>query len=391
MRKLIDTIEVQIPIKKSDQPKFEKGLDSYLVLENGTGEVKSQFTRGSLKGSWDSRISVSICDRKWESFEIEQEACKIRHRLKYINKRKTTTFKHKVKVPMMVECDPYLKINFSLPKATLGVNFVNTSIAQDAINLNVFRKNLQKHFAVNIPPASSWAVTRADIANVLFIGSEKRIVQYFLDIKMLEYPRRKTHNYKTGIYFPGQISTFKIYGKHEEFKKHDLKKFKGICRHTASKISKMTKGLLRCELELRKKGLIKYDIETIGDLFKLDLQELLKKEMLRILNTTEAGVVMKRDNVIKILKNAEIEGSKVTFESAISVWDSIILHGKDHAKKVHGRNKYYRSMTIFKSLNIPLVGNIYENKVKAKIYNLDEYRKVGDAFTEEYYKVVGFI
>jgi len=380
---MIDTIRSCIRVKSELIPLIEAKLNNHQVFSNETGEILSQYTRLNLQGSWDSNISIMIRDQKWVIRKIDNKT-------KCIGKFK---FKSYREIPLLEECDPYLLIEFSLPKVTIGVNFVNTTLCQDILMLQSFRRQLQKSFGVELPYIGVWELERIDVGNNYFLGSNSNVLYYFEILKMIEYPRRKrkAHHYQTGIFFPGSTTVFKMYSKWHDFKVHDFKRFANRDTEKAKMVHALTEGILRHEVSIKKRQLKNLGIITFDDFIsKLEIDVFLNKEMVKIMNTAEMSRVMKRDKVVEIIMQMKkVKGKHATGEVLLAVWDSIVLKGKEYARKQHGKNKFYRAMAFFKKNDIPLTGDLQEREKKvAQIFELSSYRKVSPGMLENYLQIV---
>ena len=94
---MIDTIRLEIKgLSPRDVEKVASRLESHLIVDNLNGSVRSEITRGTLLGSWDSRISVQIRDYEYQVYRTEVS--------KFIGKLEISDHKNSKVLPVKVKC-----------------------------------------------------------------------------------------------------------------------------------------------------------------------------------------------------------------------------------------------------------------------------------------------
>ena len=207
----IDTVKLR-------SPSIDEGTAIYLerqcILKQGvelsTGQVLYEITTGDLQGSWDSRISFKVCRDDW------------------ITDANGTL--------QQVTCEPFVLVEASIHKFFYGQNvYGNPTDFQERCRL--FINLLGEMLAGDeyssdeayklLPEPMKWQVRRVDWAE-MFRLSPAAQTEFFRALKNCKFPRRalKEAKYDTAVHFPGKFTTFRIYGKGAEFKKHDYPRLK---------------------------------------------------------------------------------------------------------------------------------------------------------------------
>lgn len=380
---MIDTIRLEIRgIESENIPAIKRKLDSHLVLENETGAIRSEFTAGTLLGSWDSRISVQVRDYEFVALPPGPKPEKSIGRLSIVDEMQEKA------MPQKVMAEPYLVVEFSLPKWSEGVNFLNSSFSKDLDRLACFREWLILKLDCEFPPLSEWLVKRIDIAYCFNMYSYHNILHYVKAIRNLDYTRRKKpHFYQDSFFSAGSTTTLKGYAKETEFKKHDFRRIATAFQDKllARQVHDLTKGLFRFEVEFHKRKLDFFGVSTVADLLSIEWEKEMKKEIYKLIKGGRSGKVFKFTEVLELLRRADLKGKGVTVDSASAVWSTIVLEGDKYAKAQFGARKYYRAMTVFKELGISVLGLIKETKISPvlsevnliahEVSNGDELRK----------------
>lgn len=356
---MIDTIRLEVKgITGPDMERIKSSLESHLVVDNQSGQVKSELTRGSLVGSWDSRISVQIRDFEWLVYESEAR--------KNIGKLCIKDQHNSKKTPVQVKCDEFIVIEFSLPKWFEGVNFINSSISEDLRRLDSFKHWFDRTLNIKTPNLDEWTVKRLDVAFCYQLGNYNNIIRYLQAFRNLDFPRRKKPQfYQDSFFCAGSTTTIKGYCKETEFKAHDYKRFYQYTndRILSNAVMDLTKGLFRFEVEFKPRKLETLEVITVEDIEKIDWENEMKKEFYKLIKGGKTGKVFKYTEVLETLKEAEIKGKGISVESCASIWSTIVLEGDKYAKKHYGKMKVSRALKVFDQLGISVLGLIKETKV----------------------------
>ncbi|MCK5616651.1 hypothetical protein KAR91_83090 [Candidatus Pacearchaeota archaeon] len=342
---MIDTIGFKIPIFPGSEQRISRELEIITTTDGSTGEELSKFCRGSLKGSWDSRISISIKDRQYQWQEDEE------------HERGGRT--------LLMACDPYLYCEFSLQKFLFAVNCFSYSqpLAIDGIYL--FSEYLQEKIGC-LPCVETWEITRLDISSVIKFIDNQTLDQYMDLLKRVEYPRRKYKSivYQSSVMWVGAGQTFKLYSKQLEFKAHDSRRLNGFFedKGVSEFITDRLDGCLRSELTLRKQVLRKTGIKYFFDLFDINMTDLMNRNLDRIGLKMENMRVWTSAEVRESLINNLLPGSGISPDAAFSIWVDMVVSGRATARRRAGDNKFYRATRIFKKLGINTITNLTETE-----------------------------
>jgi hypothetical protein len=172
--------------------------------------------------------------------------------------------------PTWRDGDTWLTVEFSVPKLWLGHNIHllygwATAVAEMEKLLNqLFGFRGRGKLAAYL----DWQVSRADLCYAWKFPNEPMCSGFLDSLKRIKFPYKKPHIYGDSLYFPGRTYTVKFYKKLPEFRKHDrLKMIKaGVSQSYIDHLEKMADGVLRFEVELRRKYLTRQGIDTVKDL-----------------------------------------------------------------------------------------------------------------------------
>jgi len=356
---MIDTIRLEIKnIAPIVLQRIKLQLDSHLILENKSGVVLSEITRGSLRGSWDSRISVQVRDYEYVTMQTAHT--------KKVGILTVIDAHNSISRPVRVTVPEFLVVEFSLPKWFEGINFINSSMVEDLRRLHYFKIWFDALLGVMTPPLSDWILKRIDIAYCFDLKNYLHILRYVQTFRNLDFPRRKKPQfYQDSFFCAGSTTTIKGYAKETEFKAHDYRRLYQYTRDKdfADAVLEMTKGLFRFEVEFKSRKIESLSVIKIADLLNVNWGDEMKKEMYKLIKGGKSGKVFKYTEVLERLKSANIKGSGISVESCSAIWGTIVLEGDKYAKKQYGKMKVSRALKIFESLGITTLGLIKETKI----------------------------
>jgi II/X family phage/plasmid replication protein len=350
---MIDTIAIDSPEVGIDSiEKIEQFLEKYTGVDMQTGEVLYQFTRGKLKGSYDSSVSVKILREKLVQVFDGVKSGKIeaiyftdtdgqKKKMGYeINKSET-------KMKMVKQsCEPYLSVECSIHKLLLGHNVYGGPI--DVGLIVKFIVNLLKEkFDVDLPEPRGWRIRRIDVAEVYNMGSFEGVQEYIRGLNHCSYPRKKVIPYQCeSIYVPGRITTLKLYHKGPEFHQHDRKRLlKFMKAEKVEQLQNIANKILRVEMEIKAQRLRELncgELPTFENIEVEYLQNRLNKEVFNLLHekqepdrieiyrTTDA--VLNRLNEIFPVRKAR---------TLYNTWIKLASLGEQDTKKIMCKNTFY--------------------------------------------------
>ena len=341
---MIDTVCFEIhSLSSSDISLIEFFLMKKMAIQNSDGSILYEFSSGSIEGSWDYRICISI------------------HDMDHVVQQNEITGK-KIVVHGFVK--KYVRIEFSLSKWATGANITNCTVIQDAIRFSLFKQWFFNQTTVMLPDFDKWFLQRLDISYNFLIGNQEH-AEALVDVyKKLQYPRRnKKRVYDSSVYFSGTTTTFKIYCKHPEFKAHDLKRYKRLLKHKEngikllSDLHSLSIGLLRFETEIHKKKLLSLGMNTVADIFIFDLEEIMKTDYEKIHQGAKVGKIYHSGSVRKLLHENYSAGQQISPGSVYDIWYAI----SQGQPLFCNRKKKQRALAVLNKLGIPCVSTITED------------------------------
>lgn len=273
---------------------------------------------------------------------------------------------------------PYIKIEYSVPKYLLGHNL--SSVSWDGVysSIEMIRKDL-KALSVKLPSKKYIYLYRLDLCANYFLDAFEQCSNYVNYLSKFNYPRRKIRFYENeSIYISGKRTTFKIYVKGAEFKKNDRRRIidsKGEVK--AYNLQKTADKILRVESELKtilKEFCIECQKITAhkkvfntfnGYMCIDDLMNFVnvKTEYNKFVNKFLCGMEtksMKTKDVYDLLKaNFSLRCASNYF----GIYMLLVLHGQKAAKRSTSKATYYRVTKIFRELGISIV-NVDVKKIE---------------------------
>lgn len=168
------------------------------------------------------------------------------------------------------ECKLWLEL--SVPKFWYGHNI---HLLYDFLAaLQVLKGLLDQLFGLKgkakLPDPAQWLLYRADLCYAWRFPTQVGAQQYLDSLKHLHYPRKTPTIHPTSIVFLGATYSFKFYLKLPEFRVHDLKELRKAkaSLEWISHLEALADGVLRCEVTLRRKWLVKNELTTVSDLLQ---------------------------------------------------------------------------------------------------------------------------
>lgn len=318
-----DTIEMVSPGVGLDVAEVIR-MKSHVLekYHGGSGEVLFRVTSGSLDGSYDSRLSVSI-------FNGDR-----------------------------------IKLGGSVHKWIVGHNcFGGPNDVKGCCRYLVAVAEMR--LGIKLPDWQEWEVNRVDIAHVFNMGSYAAVRDFIQGLRGVVYPRRTVHYYSLqGVYFPGRSTTVKFYNKGLEFAVHDknrLLKLKDELMYNEENIlllEKLSLLLLRVEVEVRRRK-IKYDKKPLncGLLDDSYFEDLYIKEVGKVINEAKSQVEVVR-SVRDVKERLEICYGLRRANNLFSVWSRLQVEGIDVVKGDYSRSQWYRIKKGFREAGVSMFGLI---------------------------------
>ncbi len=312
----------------------------YQSIDYCDGELFYCFYSGNLEGSFDYRIRISVDNREW----IKPEG---------------------VKVPISIETDWYIKVECSLHKLLFNHNVYGgpTEIKKSILYLIRF---LEEKTGTTLPDFLLWEVDRIDVAKI-FVFQSYAICKKVLDsLKNGVYSRRKLMPYSNGVMFSGSTTTCKFYGKGDEYKEHDYKRFnKYIAREIELSCGKENHDLIEQKLIILKLGMdkvlerakrtIRFEVEIkprkLKDIFKAEIitVDMLNDEILHNVMESELRKCIKEDEDMDIVRRSDlvIERLNNVYGTSkanylYSLWAKMVQFGERAVKEDFSKSTFCR-------------------------------------------------
>ena len=120
-----------------------------------------------------------------------------------------------------------------------------------------FIDEIGRRLEVRLPAASEWVHRRVDWAEAYDLGSYEAVEEFFAGLNLARFPRRRANRYgDMGFQAPGDTTTLKLYGKGEEFGKHDFRRLRHLDGgRVATNLQHQANAILRVEVEVHSRKL----------------------------------------------------------------------------------------------------------------------------------------
>ena len=332
---MIDTIKIYTMINKST---YEKIYHSAIIKSSfnmGTGEIYYEIVNDSLKGSYDSSLSVRVGTG-----------------LKYgfVN-------------------NYFLEIEGSYHKIIRGYNAFDGFYSLQEIS-KFFISALEYTYKIKLPIIDHWFLQRCDIAICYDLKTNENVRNYINNLSLCNYPKRNIKHFQDeSIYCSGTTTTLKIYNKLLEFKKHDMKKLFSKNFNIINFCNKID-GYIRFECEVKKKRLESiYNKKYIRlrDVDYKTLKTVWSQEFMKLLKMFESYlyIVNKKEDIKDRLYNLYTERQA---NSLYNFYICLMADGYKELKSRYPKNTFYRYIRLLKQSGIDLSQKYTLNLVDNYVY-----------------------
>lgn len=154
--------------------------------------------------------------------------------------------------------------------------------------------------------------------------------------------------------FHGTTTTLKIYNKYQEFKKHDLKRFKNTDNFHLENYLDIIKGYLRFEIEIKKKKL-----ESVYNNKYIRLRNVMYKDLKNIWSEEFMKLLKFYDNELTVIRDREKVKDRLygiygetRGKNLYNFFCSLIVDGVLIVKKNMSKSAYYRQVKFLKDVGI---------------------------------------
>lgn len=332
---MIDTVKIYTMIDKNT---YEKIYHSAIIKSSfnmGTGEIYYEIVNDSLKGSYDSSLSVRVGSGVKYGF---------------IN-------------------NYFLEVEGSYHKIIRGFNAYDGFYSIQEI-AKFFKSALEYTYKIKLPTLNHWFLQRCDIAICYDLDSNENVRNYINNLSLCNYPKRNIKHFQDeSIYCSGTTTTLKIYNKLLEFKKHDMKKLFNKNFNIINFCNKID-GYIRFECEIKKKKLESiYDKKYIR-LKNVDyntLKSVWSDEFMKLLKMFENDlyIVNKKEDIKERLYNLF---SNRQASVLYNFYICLMADGYKDLKSRYPKNTFYRYIRLLKQSGIDLSQKYSLNLVENYVY-----------------------
>ena len=316
---MIDTIKIISMINLKTYNKIKALSIIKTSYHSATGEIFYTVINDSIEGSYCSSLSVRV------------------------------GIGSKYNFPNMY----YIEIEGSYHKIVRGYNSHNgfyniISISKKLINI------VERTYNIKLPVIKHWFLQRVDIAICYDLKNQDNIKTYINNLNCCNYPRRKLKHYEgESLYLTGSTTTLKIYNKLQEFKKHDINKFKNTDFNLLDYLEKI-KGFIRFECEIKKRKLTNYYNKKYIRVYSINYNELKNiwyEEFSRLLKMLKNDLTVVNERTV-IRKRLNTLFGKTRAKNLYNFYLLVSVQGLQEMKRDSNRSMYYKNISDLKKANI---------------------------------------
>jgi II/X family phage/plasmid replication protein len=339
---MFDTIKVRSPVI-NDLSVLERVYNFSVVksaLDVKSGEYIYRVVSVPLEGSFDNRISVRLLD------------------------------------------DGRVVIEGSINKLIMGHNLFGVEDLNNvAFCARFMIRWVEQVLGVSFPLYLDWEVMRLDWAVNYKIG-EEAVKEWFVKMNNIYYPRRKVVRHDlSGLMFPGTTTTLKFYDKYKEFERNDFRVLRQFNIGKAFELLDFAKGILRIELEIKKKKLM-YDLDKdevlVRDVINYDFEGLFEREILKVL---KVGKEMKICNdSLGVRKRLRMRYGERLGTILYSTWLRLSIEGYESVMRDMSKATFYRHIKQLKDAGVSWLNTDVvlesDNTIPLDFMFREEYKKM---------------
>lgn len=326
---MVDTIKVISQIDKSIYDKISSKSNIKCMYNKDSGEIFYEIVNDSLKGTYDSSLSVRV--GKGEKYGFYNSYC--------------------------------IEVEGSYHKIIKGHNAYDGFYNVQMIVLKL-KELVENAYQVALPKLKHWFLQRIDITKSFNLETQKNVTTYINSLNLLSYPRRNTKFYSNEcLYVPGQITTLKIYNKLLEFMKNDRQKVTKFVNFDYFEFIEKIKGYTRFEIEIKRKKLSsiynkKYiRVDSID--YKL-LEKIWSDEFMKILKYDEIKLKRVRTKE-EVRERLETLFTTTKAGNLYQFFITILNDGYETTKERTSKTSFYRKVSELKEAGIDFSQNNFND------------------------------
>lgn len=249
-----------------------------------------------------------------------------------------------------------LTLELSLPKFWQGHNIYMIRKDNIRLSLLLLHSYLLQIFP-EFPPPAKWEVIRLDICYNFVLQNNQLLHSYLSLLKTIDYPRHKKYLYDTSVMSVGSSYSCKFYDKGSEFYKHDYSRLVKNKPELAHLMRLISQNMLRFEVSMRKRYLLKFLPNLTADkLPDLDYELMLQKKLSKYLryNTT---MTTNSTDALTTLLNYYPTSTAIKLYMYWQTKHNDISINLDKIKIALNRSTIYRYNVALRKANIGILSN----------------------------------
>ena len=337
---MIDTVKVKSPELPAEQlDRISEQLQTRLCLDNASGEVLTEFTCGSLEGSFDHRTRVEVCRQELRA------------------KRGILTRSGKPEF-YLAPCS-HIIIEGSVHKALQGVNLSHGPEDPRAA-MRWYCAAIAGRLGVDLPDGDNWECMRLDWAECFDLGSFEACAEFISHLRLAKFPRRKMGNWgNETVSANGTTTGWKVYHKGPEFAAHDRKRLRRLLTmDEIESLQSIADGILRVETAIKLKTLQndhdgKAHVRLLTEGYAAAVHD---RETLRVIRESEQDMTTVRRNRDVRTRLLEVYGNKVG-GIVYGTWLGFCAIGEDETRKSLSRPTFYRHRKLLQDAGVSWFGS----------------------------------
>lgn len=316
----LDTVKLKSPaLTSAAVAAIERLHNSKRKMSVGTvhGEIEHHFVAVSLKGSYESAISLKV--EHYERGNVDGKLVK-------------------------TNCSPFLVVECSVHKVLAGHNIYGGP-HDVAASIRWLIGFLSEAIGEALPPAEQWTIRKIDFAEVFQLPSGHAVSQWFEGLKLGDtYRKRTVHRYGNhGVQIGGHTTCLKFYHKGPEFALHDAKRLKTRMNSAdLSVLQRMADTILRVEVSVKAQKL-DYDFgnrPTVAAVNEEYLQRVYDKEIEAFLREgTSADERVRDRNGVKA-RLLERYGARLG-RNLFATWMELAVAGEEAVRSGMRQQTFY--------------------------------------------------
>ena len=333
---MIDTIKVKSPeLPPELLDRIAEQMQTRMCVDNASGEVLTEFTNGSLAGSFDHRTRVEVCRNELRAVPRLKELSNS-IKLKRCGTARRPDFK-------LCECS-HLIIEGSVHKAIQGINICGGP-ADPRSCIRWYVNQVADGFGVSLPDGDEWELMRIDVAECFDLGSFEACDEYVSMLRLAKFPRRMMSNYgNQTVSFNGTTTGWKVYHKGPEFWAHDRKRLVGVLNTGEMNfLQNYANGILRVETSIKLKKLQNdhQGVCLVKNVTAEYVNAVWDQETNRVIRESEQDMKTVRQNRDVRIRLYEMHGDRLG-GVLYGTWLSLSAVGESEVRKRMHRATFYR-------------------------------------------------